>query len=203
MSHKMMALLLVTSLAWGCGSSTSAREDGDDDTSTPSDVTDSTPSDTIPDTTPPDGPPPDGPPPDGPPPDGPPPDGPPPDGPPPDGPPPDGPPPDGNVGDPCYTGTDCMGVPGSGRTCLTDISGFISFPGGYCSADCTSDGDCGTGGECVDFYGYASYCLKVCTSATDCRVSEGYACDRVPGGPSTTTYCIPPMAGPDGGPVDP
>jgi len=109
----------------------------------------------------------------------------------------------GYVGDPCSSPTSCTQVPGSGRACLTDLFGMISFPGGYCSADCTSDTDCGTIGDCVDFYGYGSYCLRPCTAPSDCRTSEGYSCSPIPGGPTTPTYCLPPIGGPDSTPVDP
>jgi hypothetical protein len=110
-------------------------------------------------------------------------------------------PPDGIVGDPCSTSGDCSGVPGSGRMCLTDVFGMMTMPGGYCSADCTSDSDCGSLGDCVDFFGYGSYCLRTCSSPPDCRTSEGYTCDMVPG-ISSGPYCLPPLGGPDGGPPD-
>ena len=83
----------------------------------------------------------------------------------------------------------CMGVPSSARVCLRDLMGYISFPRGYCSAECTSDGECGTGGECVMFFGMGSYCLKRCSSPAECRTAEGYECTTLPMG--STTYCLP------------
>jgi len=103
----------------------------------------------------------------------------------------------GVVGDACYSATQCGGVPGAGVTCLTSIMGYITFPGGYCSAVCTSDMDCGTGGACVNLNDLGRYCLKRCTSAGDCRTSESYGCDVVTGAPGT--YCIPPMTSPESG----
>jgi hypothetical protein len=102
---------------------------------------------------------------------------------------------DGVVGDPCYNETDCMSVPGAGRMCLTSVAGVLSFPGGYCSAVCTSGADCGPGAECVELYG-SDYCLKTCTSVSECRASEGYECTTLPGvtgGP----YCVPPSPDPE------
>ncbi|MBW2260516.1 MAG: hypothetical protein JRG91_00975 [Deltaproteobacteria bacterium] len=103
----------------------------------------------------------------------------------------------GVVGDACYSATQCGGVPGAGVTCLTSIMGYITFPGGYCSAVCTSDMDCGTGGACVNLNDLGRYCLKRCTSAGDCRTSESYTCDVVTGAPGT--YCIPPFTSPEAG----
>ena len=102
----------------------------------------------------------------------------------------------GVVGDACYSVTACMGVPGTGRTCLTSIYGYVTFPGGYCSAVCTSSSDCGTGGVCADFMGYGNYCLKSCTSPYDCRNSEGYSCNTLPSG-SGGMYCLPPISSTD------
>ena len=59
----------------------------------------------------------------------------------------------GVVGDPCYSSSDCSDVPGAGRLCLNVVGGALSFPGGYCSAVCTSAADCGPGSDCVDLYG--------------------------------------------------
>jgi hypothetical protein len=105
----------------------------------------------------------------------------------------------GVVGDACYSATQCGGVPSSSRMCLTTVMGYVTFPGGYCSASCTSSMDCGTGGSCVNFMGYGSYCLKNCTTPYDCRVVEGYDCTTI--STATGTYCLPPISGPEG--VDP
>jgi hypothetical protein len=109
--------------------------------------------------------------------------------------------PGGLTGDPCRRRADCMGVPGSGRMCLTTVFGYITFPGGYCSASCTAGWECGTGGTCADVFGIGNYCLKYCSSLFDCRFWEGYTCTTL--SPGSPTFCLPPLAGPDGGPVDP
>ncbi len=102
----------------------------------------------------------------------------------------------GIVGDPCYSSTQCPGVPGAGRICLTSIMGYITFPGGYCSASCTTDGDCGPWGDCVDLVDLGHYCLKRCTLFGDqCRIAEGYQCATVI---TEQTYCIPVVSSPEG-----
>ena len=52
--------------------------------------------------------------------------------------------------------------------CKTD------WPGGYCSAHCTSGG-CPAGSECA---GPNYECIKVCTptSPIECRFQDGYVC---------------------------
>lgn len=104
-------------------------------------------------------------------------------------------PPGNGVGEPCSVTADCYNVPGAGRLCLSDLLGYLTFNGGYCSAACTSAADCGAGGSCVDVYGY-NYCLKLCTSAVECRTSEGYSCTTLPGS-IATTYCLPPTPDPE------
>lgn len=79
----------------------------------------------------------------------------------------------------------------------------VPFPGGYCTNtvenSCTSDADCGAGAGCFrpfegvsqttidtlnklglpfDINAFANFavCAKTCTSASDCRTSEGYEC---------------------------
>lgn len=116
----------------------------------------------------------------------------------PDGPDPDLPPPEGNVGDPCRMDGDCMGVPSDARVCMSDFMGYVTLPGGYCTASCTSDAECGPLGECVSFYGAGEYCLRTCTAPYDCRVGEGYSCSELPGGMGDGTYCLPPFSSDDG-----
>ena len=100
-------------------------------------------------------------------------------------------PPGGTVGDRCYSSTQCAGVPGTGRLCLTTLMGYLTFPGGYCSAACTSDVECGPEGKCMDVYDLGNFCLKMCDSAADCRTSEGYDCTAITGAPETPV-CVPP-----------
>ena len=101
----------------------------------------------------------------------------------------------GVVGDACYSATQCTGVPGTGRTCLTTLMGYITFPGGYCSATCTSAADCGTGAQCVNLMDLGYYCLKQCTTAAQCRTSASYTCSTVTG--AAGMFCIPPVSSPE------
>jgi len=99
------------------------------------------------------------------------------------------------VGDPCYAATDCGGVPGSAKECVTDLMGYAEFPGGYCSAQCTSAVDCGADGVCADYEGYGYYCFKRCSSDDVCRTTEGYACKTLSTGSSL--LCLPTGSGSD------
>lgn len=105
----------------------------------------------------------------------------------------------GLTGDPCSSVSQCACVPSSARECLTSLSGYISFPGGYCSARCTSPADCGTGANCAEITTGTRYCLKVCSSASQCRMAERYTCTTIPRSSDTRTYCLPDTPDPDGG----
>jgi hypothetical protein len=94
----------------------------------------------------------------------------------------------GSTGDPCTSAEDCSALPDTQRECLTSFFGY-SFPGGYCTAGCSSSAECGPGADCVDLY-FTTYCFKRCTGDDQCRSAEGYSCSEMPyigGGP----YCIP------------
>jgi hypothetical protein len=97
----------------------------------------------------------------------------------------------GVVGDPCSSTVHCSCVPSSARECLLVITGYVSFPGGYCSARCTSNADCGEGSHCFENTPGTRYCFKHCTSATQCRMAEGYTCTMIPVLPDSSTYCFP------------
>jgi hypothetical protein len=103
----------------------------------------------------------------------------------------------GNTGDACSTAAQCACIPSSAKQCLTTVGGYITFTGGYCSAQCTSTADCGTGANCAAITTGTNYCLKVCSSASQCRMAEGYSCTTIPGSTDTRTYCLPRMVGPD------
>jgi hypothetical protein len=103
--------------------------------------------------------------------------------------------PENFVGDPCTSSMVCDGVPGEGRVCLTSLMGYVTFPGGYCSAVCTSDTECGPDGGCENLLGLGNYCLKRCDEVTDCRTAETYSCDVLAGAPGN--FCLPPMSSPD------
>jgi hypothetical protein len=97
---------------------------------------------------------------------------------------------EGEVGDPCTSVADCGDYPATARQCMTDLMGFITFEGGYCSATCTSATECGDGANCVNMM-IVSYCLKECDSNSDCRMSEHYECGELPYVGDGNTYCIP------------
>ncbi len=92
---------------------------------------------------------------------------------------------DGSVGEACAAIGDCALVPSDTAFCMTDMWGFISFPGGYCTGFCGSDAECGPGGGCD-----VGQCFLRCTSDAECRAAEGYTCHAIPFiGPDT--YCLP------------
>lgn len=93
----------------------------------------------------------------------------------------------GLTGETCYDMVDCTGVPSDTRFCMDYMWGFIPFPGGYCTAWCGSDSDCGTGGGCA-----VGQCFKRCADDSECRTTEGYTCRTIPF-VTTDTYCLPPM----------
>jgi len=105
----------------------------------------------------------------------------------------------GLVGDPCSSASQCNCVPSSARECLTTIFGYLDFPGGYCSARCTTPAECGTGANCAEITSSTLYCLKLCSSASQCRMAEGYDCTTIPMSSDTRTYCLPPLDGERGG----
>jgi hypothetical protein len=98
--------------------------------------------------------------------------------------------PENCVGDPCYWSSECDGVPAGGRVCLTSLMGYVDFPGGYCSAVCTADSECGPDGECKNIMDLGQFCLKRCEASSDCRTPEGYTCSYLP--TETGLYCLPP-----------
>ncbi|HKP58545.1 MAG TPA: hypothetical protein VJV78_17585 [Polyangiales bacterium] len=89
--------------------------------------------------------------------------------------------PDKTAGKSCDADKDC----GSGM-CLQTFQGAfggsaMQAPGGYCSATCMTNVDCGAGGTCSGAFAgiggigaTAGRCLKSCSTDTECR--EGYRC---------------------------
>ncbi len=71
------------------------------------------------------------------------------------------PPPAAVLGQDCTTNADNCSFPPSHGTCVT---GFTPGDKGICSADCTFNGECGTGGVCLGFNNRGvGLCLKSCT----------------------------------------
>jgi hypothetical protein len=82
------------------------------------------------------------------------------------------------IGAPCRKDVDC----GSGELCLlTEANSNLSFPKGYCTQSCASNGTCNDGtSTCVGFSATAAYCFTSCLGAnadtTPCPEGSNYAC---------------------------
>lgn len=79
----------------------------------------------------------------------------------------------GAIGAPCSVDLDC-----ADEVCFTStFPNGLSAPGGYCTAACSTNSDCGTG-VCIPFQTgsgpASSFCLAACAAASDCR--GGFAC---------------------------
>ncbi len=115
----------------------------------------------------------------------------------------------GCIGAPCVKDADCTeGKIGATQVCwvstLLNNAKYVPTPGGYCSQECTSDADCGTG-SCFRPPGEPkSYCMAKCFTPTTCR-HPGYACTKEGAAsicfPDRNLDC-PPSAGQCDAPVD-
>ncbi len=75
------------------------------------------------------------------------------------------------TGEACTSEEEC-GSLGDQSVCLPDGA---PFAGGYCTASCESDADCGADAKCLfDLYTFTTLCMASCEDATDCR--DGYPC---------------------------
>ncbi len=96
-----------------------------------------------------------------------------------------------NVGEPCGSANGCKGGKPSCQTALDLLGVEVAFPGGYCSASCADNRECGDDGECPVgealkavpelfrglLSGFApSHCYQRCTKDSDCRTDEEYRC---------------------------
>lgn len=77
------------------------------------------------------------------------------------------------------------GVCSANAECATGLCDTAS-PGGYCTAQCTTDSQCGSNGKCLAGT-KSSLCLAKCTSSSYCRT--GYSCVQLTSDP--TTVCFP------------
>lgn len=86
----------------------------------------------------------------------------------------------GCIGASCLANTDCTeGNQAMPAVCwkgtLLNDPRLVATTGGYCSRECTSNADCGTG-KCVTLPGATKqYCMAQCTSASTCRKPD-YVC---------------------------
>lgn len=90
---------------------------------------------------------------------------------------------DGTTGSPCSDQEDCGGVPALSPLCIqqlncqspvpdgayADVYTTVLFPGGYCSAACTSSAECGPEAQCTE-YCNQRICMESCQTDTDCRM---------------------------------
>jgi len=90
---------------------------------------------------------------------------------------------EGTAGSPCGDQADCGGMPALSPMCIqqlscqtpapdgayADVYTTVLFPGGYCSAACTSPAECGPDAQCIE-YCSQRLCLASCQRDTDCRV---------------------------------
>ena len=87
---------------------------------------------------------------------------------------------DGCIGTACAKDADCTeGNAGKAATCwiatILNNPKLLPTPGGYCSRECDTDADCGTG-KCYTLPNASKrYCMARCDSASTCR-KPGYAC---------------------------
>ena len=83
--------------------------------------------------------------------------------------------PDDVAGQPCETDDDCEGGRCADSLQLVDGQEALPASGGYCTASCVNDGECGQGAECVvPARGRDGTCIAGCSTDADCR--EGYVC---------------------------
>lgn len=82
----------------------------------------------------------------------------------------------GVVGAGCVDARNCFQVKNAVcfHTRLFNIGYEPETPGGYCSAPCLGDAECGPNGTCKDFGEVGAFCLARCHDATTCR--RGYVC---------------------------
>jgi hypothetical protein len=105
-----------------------------------------------------------------------------------------------NPGAACRTANTCTGEAPSCQTMLSLLGQEIPFPGGYCSALCKNNVECGPTGECpvgeslkaltgiplitpdiraTIEAAAPSHCYERCTMDSQCRTDEGYRCASI------------------------
>lgn len=79
-----------------------------------------------------------------------------------------------SIGSPCTGVYQCSG--GDDALCLRGTS----WPGGYCSLECTSliflGDSCPSGNRCYTEFSQDGFCVEECTFNSECRQNEGYQC---------------------------
>jgi len=93
------------------------------------------------------------------------------------------------TGDPCDSVEHCSCIPSEDRACFSAF-GLTTLPGGYCTAICGTDEDCGLGAICVTIpIVGGKLCARACVADDDCRVAEGYTCQQLI--PLERRFCYP------------
>jgi hypothetical protein len=83
--------------------------------------------------------------------------------------------PDGVAGTTCERDADCRGGRCVGVLHIQAVSDAVDAPGGYCTASCDTDSQCGRGAECSVPAGEPEgECLSACNDTSPCR--KGYSC---------------------------
>ena len=85
----------------------------------------------------------------------------------------------GCIGAPCTQSVECTEGANGAAVCWTGTllnnPQLVTTANGYCSRECTTDSDCGTG-KCETLPGVTKhYCMARCSTATTCR-HPGYSC---------------------------
>jgi hypothetical protein len=83
------------------------------------------------------------------------------------------------IGDPCSSREQCPGVKDFRGECAQNQ------PNGYCTRGCQLDADCDSTSFCFATP-FGQVCVRQCTRAEDCRISDGYNCVSAGAGRS---YC--------------
>jgi len=93
-------------------------------------------------------------------------------------------------GAPCTVDADCQALIAPSATCVKDILGVYTLPGGYCSNPCAMPADmdityvkhhpdCFFGVDCVGLDGYFEACAPTCTDNSQCPRAD-YECRQMP-----------------------
>ena len=132
-----------------------------------------------------------------------------------------------NVGSTCTVANQATACTGAAAICQVTTLGMATVPGGSCSAVCSSNEECGTGGICptgiaiknfgaqaIASLGPTGYCNKSCVKGTT-TCGTGFSCltlndlSKLQGKPTTMIaplddpFCFPtPVAPGDGGVSD-
>ncbi len=95
----------------------------------------------------------------------------------------------GRIGAPCMASTDCEADRVS-RTCISQyaLQPALVLPGGYCTTLCDLGLACEPGSTCITIPTFPPVfaCMRECTVNEQCRVAEGYSCNK----PFTSTVSV-------------